>query len=236
MPHAALGYSRRNIGRLLACLTDLNLYLSPNWYPVGGVCIRWYLVRSNYNLPKRPFNGVDVVAVSLDTYVTEKFLIAHNHPQDGYWALIHLATGTKVNVFWPEHSSPLYDAMLVPDFPVRFQSAADQLVTVVDNIRKPLHGRPLDPKQLEDAWRLYRLVGPKDSEKTWQERYPNEPDFKQAFDEAQEACALRPELIRPGLYTNLRHLARQALVCSECRHIAEYPLASKMRIARAYRR
>lgn len=236
MTNPALGYNRRNTGRLLATYTDLLEYLGPNPYPVGGVCIRWYLAQANRDLPNRPFNGLDIVSTSLNPNVTEKFLIVHYHPEDSYWSLIHEDTGTKVNIFEPRHESTLYERQLVPGFTVLMQSAGDQLVSVLEDIQKPLRGQRVDPKQFEDAWRLYRIVPPEEREKAWRGRNPQGPNFEAAFSSALEGGALHRELLRSGLYTNVRHLIRQLLPCSECAHTIKYPLASKRNVAKTFRR
>jgi len=264
------GLTLRDSQRLAVAMLDVAPYLPKGrWSHAGGPCERhWIRVAGiEDELGEVPFNGADLIIDGgmdkVDPRITQVCRIAHYHPgsvSGAYGAAVHIGTGTTIQ-FYPPRWHATVDGVvtgryggdvswpnttweeLMPGFGQPVQSLGQQMVSVLQDLRKLETGESVDPKQfrymelMEKAAEKLRLWEPTIS--ALNQRMPTEGDLNRysgghwgyymGLIKAFEGS--HPDRIVPELHTSRRRRWEQLTHrCKECRNSGPFKLTPMWRI------
>lgn len=203
----------------------------PNWWLVGGLAIRHHLAKNQRELPQRGLNDIDIVATSPDDIspdIADSFLIHHSHPlkPDGHFrfVLADPETRIKVDVFPRNPKNPTLDRVEYVEYKgmqlLPLQTAEDQLAkTVLDLVM--MWGRPVDPKQLDDAARLLRVVDTRKTNEIYRDLQDRHTTVEEALDHVHARRASNPETFAAKPWQS-----EETYDCDQCVDDPRFPVSS----------
>lgn len=223
------GYSDEDAARAESTLDRLIPHLNGRWWLVGGLAIRCYLAESGRAVPQRGVNDIDIVAAQpgvVQPSVTDGLLVHHNHPlkPDGHFRMV-LAdpkTRIKVDIFPQNPLNPADERIHRVDYKgaeLPLQTAEDQLAkTVLDLVM--MWGRPVDPKQLDDAERLLEVVDTERADVIYRALQNEHDTIATALASVYERRESRPETFAPKPWQS-----SEVYDCVQCINDPHFPIA-----------
>ncbi len=226
----APGLSDQHTRRSIIALDDLWRHLPDirknAWMVAGDLADRHYLSSAHSYIPRRRFQGVELVVVGgfseLTTGYRQLFHVAHRHDGGKYGVLVHMRTGVQIEVSNAHHSAEPIIAELADHYRVPFQPFAEEAVSLLEELLK-LNNRGLsvDPALFEYMDAFARLIYPyramrKAVSEAWQVRNPGPISFDQRLN---DAYALRGKRIKrpPTRRLSLeRHWHELTRPCQDC--------------------
>lgn len=209
-----VGFSQPDIEKIVKHLSKLAKYLDLNRAViVGGLAIRYHLIRAGVNYSVRPFNDLDLTLGSFESIspkCSEEFWVYHTHLQDGHFflALVDPESRTKVDVFDPKKKERAERVEFVGQL-MQVVSLEDQLVKTVYDLQRISKKDHVDPKQFSDARLMLQIA---DKSKL--------PDTLVAdLVRAEKIRELHPEWVQEKPFRRPR-----PYVCEHCVNIDGFPL------------
>jgi hypothetical protein len=224
--------------RIRDALSDLYRCFVPRseFIFVGGISIRYNLLRQIGMSTERAFNDIDMITRGPESFnsarINESFWIHHFHVDspttDFRIVLIHKATDTKIDVF---HWKPAYPGFTSIPFETAYdgtvlvdvQSLSTQFaVTVYDLDTMRLRG-PVDPKQLADAKAMLPWRSHHEACNIWRQLFDGQPEHSldEAFHQAQIRASQEPANFRDSPWKS--HDTRYK--CAKCAESEDWPIA-----------
>ena len=215
--------------RIRTVLADLAYYARGRYSLVGGLPIRYYLMKEGISVPERPFNDIDLVAEGPEAFhyaLVEHFLIHHFHDgslgRDFRFVLIHKETNTKVDVFHEMALNGTVGGAPLGRSRVPIQSLESQLAKTIFDLHTMHHRAPIDPKQFEDADAMIGVCDEPLVEKMWRQQMPDGPTVWDAYISAAKRAAGNPETVGAKPWQS-----KPPYQCAKCYPTnSDWPLAS----------
>ena len=224
------GLSKGERKRTSLFLDKLLRHFSPdNFAIVGGLAIRYHIMKRDLPYPERSLNDLDIIIKDINDIppsVTKDFLIAEWHPpkKSGYFIvkLVDPETKIKADIFpFGPDSTKRFINLPFMGYTINVASIEDQLVKTVFDIQRISAQNKVDPKQFSDAKLLMKIADLKLANQVWKDqsfkRYPK--SITDAIDRAKNIAKKHPEWLQEQPFRKPKPFK-----CPDCKPPADFPL------------
>ena len=197
---------------------------------VGGLAIRYHLLKAGISYPPRQFNDLDLLAEHREAVkpdVKKDFLIYHYHPIPKglikfYIVLADPISRTKIDIFGDTNKPNETQRVKVKDYNLRIPSVEDQLVKTIFDLQRISASSYVDPKQFLDAKLLMQIADLKKADRFWKEK--NFAEFPQNIEDAfNRSLAISQE--HPDWVQEKPFRKSKPYTCQECRSTPDFPIS-----------
>lgn len=224
------GFPKDERKRISVFLDKLLRHFSPdNFAIVGGLAIRYHIIKRGIPYPGRSLNDVDIIVKDINgipSSVTKDFLIAEWHPlkKSGYFIvkLVDPKTKIKADIFPFQPSSPKHFVKVTfKGKQINLVGIEDQLVKAVFDIQRISARDKVDPKQFSDTKRLMKIADIELADKIWRSNKfrPYPQSLQDAIKRAKKIGTEHPEWLQEQPFRKPKPFK-----CSECKPPADFPL------------